>query len=136
APGRQARTLIPQASDLVTNPELAELPVVVQAPYGMGRITVVAFDLDQSPFADYSKRAQFWDLLVRQAGSERSALVSDRSQQNQYGGYSGYGGNDTEDEYAAALRQHIDTFEDVPVISFGWVALFIVLYTLLIGPVE
>jgi hypothetical protein len=30
----------------------------------------------------------------------------------------------------------VDTFEGVPVISFGWVAVFILLYTLLIGPVE
>jgi len=133
-PARPARVLIPQAGDALDDPARAELPVVVQAPYGLGRITVVAFDLDQSPFADFPKKAQFWDWLLRNAGSERSALATDR-QTNQYQ-YGSYGVTDTEDEYAAALRQHIDTFEGVPVISFGWVALFIVLYTLLIGPVE
>jgi hypothetical protein len=35
-----------------------------------------------------------------------------------------------------AVRTHMDTFQGVPVISFGWVAFLIVLYILLIGPVE
>ena len=34
------------------------------------------------------------------------------------------------------LKRSLEGFQEVPVISFGWVALFIVLYTLLIGPVE
>src|SRR5205814_8375374 len=45
-------------------------------------------------------------------------------------------GDDAEDNLAVALRRHVDTFDGVPVISFGWVAVFIVLYILLIGPVE
>ncbi|HET6575635.1 MAG TPA: hypothetical protein VFG68_18695, partial [Fimbriiglobus sp.] len=130
-PAKPARVLIPQPADARDDPARAELPAVVQAPYGLGRVTVVAFDLDQSPFADYPRKAQFWDWLIRNAGSEKAALAVSQPA-NQYG----YGITDTEDEYAAALRQHIDTFEGVPVISFGWVALFIVLYTLLIGPVE
>jgi hypothetical protein len=134
-PAKTARILIPQRSDLLDDPARADLPVVVQAPYGMGRVTVVAFDLDQSPFADYALRAQFWDWLIREAGSARAALSNERGSTTQYG-FGSYGMMDSEDEYAAALRQHIDTFEGVPVISFGWVALFIVLYTLLIGPVE
>jgi hypothetical protein len=35
-----------------------------------------------------------------------------------------------------ALRTHADTFDGVPVISFGWIAFLIVLYILLIGPIE
>ncbi len=131
-PNRPADVLIPQSSEALADPALAELPVVVQAPYGLGRVTVVAFDLDQSPFADFPKKAQFWDWLIRNAGSEKAALAPSQPT-NQY---NSYGITDTEDEFAAALRQHIDTFEGVPVISFGWVALFIILYTLLIGPVE
>ena len=30
----------------------------------------------------------------------------------------------------------MDTFEGVPVISFGWVALFILFYILLVGPID
>ena len=74
-PARSAQVLIPQAKDALEDPARAELPVVVQAPYGLGRVTVVAFDLDQSPFADFPKKAQFWDWLIREAGSERAALA-------------------------------------------------------------
>ena len=111
-----------------------EYPLVVQSAYGLGRITVAAVDLDRSPFLDLEPdvRASFWDWLVREAGDARSAAGSDR-RRNEYG-YS-YDTN-SENGFASALKDHVDDFQDVPVISFGWVALFIALYTLLIGPVE
>ena len=36
------------------------------------------------------------------------------------------------------LQRYIDTFEDVPVVSFGWVALFILVYicTIIVGPLD
>jgi hypothetical protein len=128
-PARPAQVLLAEKA--------TDQPLVVQAPYGLGRITVVAFDLDQSPFTDAANRPQFWDWLVREGGSAQASLATQR-QANTYGyGYSyGYSEPDTEDEYLGAVRTHVDTFDGVPVVSFGWVALFIVLYTLLIGPVE
>lgn len=133
---RPPRVLLAHAADPAFAAARADdIPLVMQAPYGLGRITFVAFDLDQSPFADFSKRAEFWDWLVREAGSQRSALATKDQNQTNYG----YGSGSTdqaEDEFLTNLRQHVDTFDGVPVVSFGWVALFIVLYTLLIGPVE
>ena len=124
--------------EMVKNPraafEGAALPLVVQVPLGLGRITVVAFDLDASPFRDMEKRPEFWDWLIRRAGSEKSAIAPDRYDPNSLA--PGVNPVASEDGITYALRQHVDTFDGVPVISFGWVALFIVLYTLLIGPVE
>ena len=130
-PRRAARQLVPPLSeDGKANP--AETPTVLQAAYGLGRVTAVAFDLDQSPYLDYGNRAQFWDWLVREAGSSKSALVPPgNTNGNTFSSTA-----DSEDEWAAAIRRHVDTFDGVPVVSFGWVALFIILYTLLIGPVE
>jgi len=110
------------------------LPLVVQVPLGLGRITVVAFDLDASPFRDNDKRPEFWDWLIRKAGSEKSAIPPEKYDPNVLA--AGVNPTASEDGITYALRQHVDTFDGVPVISFGWVALFIVLYTLLIGPVE
>lgn len=101
---------------------------VVQAPYGLGRVTLVAFDLDRSPFVDYDDRPRAWDQIIRECGANRAAQNFNK---NQYV-YNGV----AEDELANEMRQHADSFASVPVISFGWVAAFIVLYTLLIGPVE
>ncbi len=111
--------------------------IVAQAPLGLGRVTVVGLDLDAAPFTalDRQFRQPLWDWLIRVAGSERAASVSgaDRDRPNYSSGLSPV---NVEDGAAAAIRRHIDEFEGVPVISFGWVALFIFLYTLLIGPVE
>lgn len=122
-------------------------PLVVQAPLGLGRVTVVGFDLDRSPFTDPANRAHrtaFWDALVTAAGDELSAKppVEEAPQQkpNQWGGStkssSVNSGREAEDGASAALRANVDHYDEVPVISFGWVALFILGYTLLIGPIE
>lgn len=108
--------------------------LVAQSPLGLGRITVVAFDLDRSPFADDPQRFEFWEWLVKAAGGGRSIDLPDKQQKNK-NNYSGFTGP-VEDGAATAIRSNIDSFEGVPVISFGWVALFILGYTLLIGPVE
>lgn len=123
-------------------------PLVVQAPLGLGRVTLVGFDLDRSPFIDERTKADrtaFWEALVAAAGDDQAARPQavERSQPppNQWGG----GGQvkstplttrEAEDGASAALRASVDYYDEVPVISFGWVALFILGYTLLIGPIE
>lgn len=130
-PRRAARVLLPPVEDGKPAPDA--VPTVLQSPYGLGRVTVVGFDLDQSPFLDFGKRAEFWDWLLREAGAAKAALVPPVA-----GGAGNTWSNtsDNEDEWASMIRRHVDTFDGVPVVSFGWVALFIILYTLLIGPVE
>lgn len=108
-----------------------EKPLVLQSPLGLGRVTFVAIDLDRSPFSDSPIRAEFWDILLQTAGAARASVGSTTATT----GPRSYSG-DAEDAVADNLRGYIDNFEGVPVISFGWVALFILLYTLLIGPIE
>ena len=40
------------------------------------------------------------------------------------------------DDLTGKLQGSLDYFEGVPVVSFGWVALFILIYIILIGPVD
>jgi hypothetical protein len=110
---------------LVETYDNAKKPLIVQGPYGQGRVTVVAWDLDRSPFVDWNKRSTFWENLVAQAGY---SIPSGNQKFDKYGGRM--------DEYAAALQGNLDYFEGVPVVSFGWVALFILIYIVLIGPVD
>lgn len=105
--------------------------VAVQGSYGLGRVTAVAFDLDRPPFTDFTDRAEFWDWVLREGGAARASVGNETRVRGAYASMS-----EEEDEVAAALRTHLDTFDGVPVISFGWVAVFIALYILLIGPVE
>lgn len=104
--------------------------VAVQAGFGLGRLTAVAFDLDRPPFTDSALKAEFWDWVLREGGSREATATE------QVKGYSSPSLTEEEDELSSAIRTHVDTFAGVPVISFGWVAVFIVLYILLIGPVE
>ena len=105
--------------------------VAVQAPYGLGKVTLIGFDLDRPPFSENTARAAFWDWVLREGGANRASMGSAEEQKT-----TGPAGDEAEDNLATALRLHVDTFEGVPVISFGWVAVFIVLYIVLIGPVE
>ena len=102
-----------------------------QSAFGLGRVTVIGFDLDRSPFAEFPQRPEFWDWVLREGGANRASAGSDGKPRPGAAALT-----EEEDELAVALRTHVDTFEGVPVVSFGWVALLIVLYILLIGPIE
>jgi hypothetical protein len=122
-------TLQPRADrpskTLVSEDDKGRVPQVVQGAFGLGRVTLVGFDLDRGPFGDWAQRREFWDNLVLQAGYR---LPSPNDKFDKY--------NRTDDDYTRALQGSLDFFEGVPVVSFGWVALFILIYIVLIGPVD
>ena len=114
---RATKTIVDDAS---------ERPLAVQGAYGLGRITVFAFDLDRSPFTDWNKRAPFWENIVNYCGYmlPPSNQKPEKYSSVQY------------DDLTGRLQGSLDFFEGVPVVSFGWVALFILIYIILIGPVD
>ena len=112
-----------------------KLPLMVQRAYGMGKITLAAFDLDDEAFSlmKDDTRGFFWEWMLETAG-QKKAYEGNRGEKNL--AMPGYNSSESEDGATAGIRAYVDTFSGVPVISFGWVALFILLYTLLIGPIE
>lgn len=126
-PGHAGRVVSPPAGRQAEDREI----VAAQAGYGLGRVTVIGFDLDRPPFTEFSRQAEFWDWVLREGGSSRASVGSEGKPRPPTAGPT-----DDENEVAVAVRAHLDTFDDVPVVSFGAVALLIVLYLLLIGPVE
>jgi hypothetical protein len=117
-PDRATRTIL-------SEDDKGTKPIAIQGPYGLGRVTVVAFDLDRAPLNEWIDRAAFWENMLNQAGY---VLPTTGSKLEKYG--------TKNDEYSAALQGSLDFFEGVPVVSFGWVALFILIYIVLIGPVD
>jgi len=101
-------------------------PLVVRGPYGFGRVTVVGLDVDTKPFAAWPDRTLFWvkalDLKGANAGVDLNKPGSSRFIRADIS------------DMATLLRRALDQFEGVRLIPFGWVAAFIVLYILLIGP--
>ena len=137
-PGNTKLFVVPAAPkpDRAARPIIQELPALGKArpigylgSFGLGRVAYVGFDLDRGPIIDWPNRAAFWEYLANEAGPRLGNLpnaidsLSELSPENA-------------DPALNDLQTHLDTFEGVPVISFGWVALFILGYILLIGPVD
>jgi hypothetical protein len=108
---------------------MSKLPLVVRGAHGFGRVTLIALDVDQKPFADWPDRSLFW---VR-------ALDLKRPRGDQAGAGPNFGGGGRFYQYGVSdlssqLRVALEQFPGVKLIPFGWVAFFIFLYILLIGP--
>jgi len=109
---------------------VGDVPLVVRGTHGFGRVTLVALDVDARPFSAWPDRALFWVKaldLRRRAGESTGTTVRLSG-----GGRRMYqtGVNDL----ATQLRSALEQFPGVKLIPFGWVAFFIFLYILLIGP--
>jgi hypothetical protein len=102
----------------------ATSPIVVRGARGFGRVTLVALDVDQPPFSTWENRAQFWSRVIdlRPTGSTLGATPNNR--------FARFGINDL----STQLKVSLDQFPGVKLIPFGWVAFFIFIYILLIGP--
>jgi hypothetical protein len=107
----------------------SNLPLVVRGPHGFGRVTVITLDVDQKPFSDWVDKNLFW---VR-------ALDLRRPRTDQTAGAGGMGGGGPmyqrgPSDLSSRLRTALEQFRGVKLIPFGWVAFFIFLYILMIGP--
>jgi hypothetical protein len=110
----------PMAGDLETR------PILLQSSCGLGRVLLVAFDLDAPPFSMWDGQSAFWKTLQKEISPR--VVVGDA---NLDAGAFVQGG-----ELGVDLKRKLESFEEVPVISFGWVALFILFYIVLVGPLD
>src|SRR5205823_2156711 len=99
-------------------------PVVALAPCGLGRVLLVAFDIDTPAFAAWKGHGRFWEVVhaelgPRQAAHGRSLEAGERPE-----------------ELGTLFQRGLENFEEVHAVSFGWVAFFLLLYILLIGPLD
>jgi hypothetical protein len=100
-------------------------PLAVQGSFGSGRITLIGLDLDAAPFTSWPDRPWFWEHLIDSSGFRLPGI-----------GEKAVSANQEYNELGKGLQRSLDFFEGIPVVSFGWVALFILLYLILIGPLE
>jgi len=101
-------------------------PLVVRGPYGFGRVTLVGLDVDIKPFAAWPDRPLFWVKALDLRGTN-TGVDAQKAQQRRLM-------DPTLNDHATLVRRALDQFQGVTLIPFGWVAAFIVLYILLIGP--
>jgi hypothetical protein len=109
-------------------------PVIVQAGCGLGRVILVAFDLEKAPFTRWDGSAKFWERLKAEVEPPTRAANPNQPMAGQpRWGSSPY---EQSNELTARLYTQLDTFAEVPVVSFGWVALFILIYIIIVGPLD
>jgi hypothetical protein len=100
--------------------------ILWQSSCGLGRVILVAFDPDAPPFSTWDGQGAFWKKLQEELAPRVSAAAA-----NLPVGPFVQGG-----ELAVDLKRELETFQEVPVIPFGWVALFILIYIILVGPLD
>lgn len=122
-PGPGVDVLVSQKPD---DKDKESRPVVVEAACGVGRVIVVAFDLDEQPFTTWGGRTNFWKKLQ----SMLEPRVPDQPIQFAFGMQT------NSNELAAQMQEKLESFGEVAVISFGWVALLILVYIIVVGPLD
>ncbi|MFQ3593476.1 MAG: hypothetical protein SNJ82_09870, partial [Gemmataceae bacterium] len=115
-------------------PAIAELvresgsPVLLHASLGRGRIFVFAFDLEDPRVTAWEGYRILWNKLQQ----EIAPLVKRDPK-----GHAGVlGANLDRDDLVDRLKANLETFEEITPISFGYVALFLVFYILIVGPLD
>jgi hypothetical protein len=102
--------------------------MVVRAPHGFGQVVFVAFDLDQPPLADWEGRPRMVLKIIRgEFSQDNRAAAQSQSGQVSHVGYH---------DMVGQLRGALDQFETVPFVAFSVVASLILVYIVLIGPVD
>jgi hypothetical protein len=105
-----------------------QLPTIIRHPYGLGQVTFLAFDPDQPPFDRWQGRPSLV-ARVLQSGYARLGQIDEEAETRQMS-YLGY------DDLIGQFRAALDQFVGVIRVDFSWVVGLIVVYVLLIGPVD
>jgi hypothetical protein len=126
-------TLLPKPGrdlDKLVTEQTSNQLLVVRGAYGMGKVTVVAFDLDRPAFTSWLEKGQneFWKKILQETAPP---IRAEARTPNPYGNPS-----QENNDLGSSLMENIEHFSDMPVISFGWVALFILIYILIVGPLD
>src|SRR5262249_15657737 len=110
-----------------------ERPILIQASLGLGRVVLVGFDLDLAPFTEWPGQKAFWIKLMTELVPQ--LLAAPVPQNVQFNPRSGLV-SDRPPELTNDLQRSLEPFDALPVFSFAWVALFILIYILIVGPLD
>ncbi|TVS20541.1 MAG: hypothetical protein EA424_03450 [Planctomycetaceae bacterium] len=105
-----------------------QLPTIVRHAYGLGQVTFLAFDPDLPPFDRWQGRPSLVARVLQSGYARRGQMDEElESRQLTHLGY---------DDLIGQFRAALDQFVGVVRVDFSWVVSLIVIYVLLIGPVD
>jgi hypothetical protein len=101
-------------------------PLVARVRYGLGQIVYIAVSLEDTAFFAWDKgKHKFLEGMLNKLAPTSPAHLNERD----------FMGRGVSNDLSTDLIAQLDNF-DVKVIPFGYVALFIVLYILVVGPLD
>jgi len=107
-------------------------PLIARVRYGLGQITYIAFSLQDEHFFRWEGKDKFLQTMITNLAPKAPANQQHGGKGNRFGGFDdGLNSGDP----ATQLLAELDKFGVTP-IDFGYVALFIVLYILIVGPLD
>lgn len=103
-------------------------PLIVRSALGFGQTVFVALDLDLAPLAGWEGRGRIVSRLLQETTTEtdRRNAASSALQGNRFG----------YQDMVGQLRSGLDQFPRVTFVGFSWVAGLVLLYVVMIGPVD
>jgi hypothetical protein len=102
-------------------------PLILHQAVALGRVIYAGLDLDQFPFTEWTNTNRLIDRLLDLALGPAAQQQEAAAQRIAYAGYQDLSGQ---------LRVTLDQFPGIAVTSFSWIALLIVIYIALIGPID
>lgn len=106
---------------------LGDRPLLMERAYGLGRVTVLAADIDRPPLREWLGLPR---LLARMLGIVADERGTTRGQTGQGVGTAEYR------DISGQLRGALDQFSNVVLVHFSWIAALIVAYMVIIGPAD
>ncbi len=116
-------TAMPLAVESGSEASPRSITPLVESPSGQGAVLLCGFALEGKPLEGWRGESDFYRRTLQWAGALRSVVRT----------------GDTEaisDPFAAGMAQLLGTFPGVILFSFGWILLAILLYMLVIGPLD
>jgi hypothetical protein len=107
------------------------VPLIARVKYGMGQIVYFAFSFDDPAVTQWPGRVEF----LRKVIAKLAPLTGQDINNNQANPNFNFRGQQNATDVTSQLYNALDNF-DVRVIPFGIVAAFIVLYVVIVGPLE
>ena len=103
----------------------ADLPLIVRSPHGFGQIVFIAADLDREPMSKWAERGRLMANILGTSISSNEKSDTDTA-------IAHYGFQDI----SGQLRSALDRFTGVRLVPFGVVIALVIIYIVLIGPVD
>ena len=118
-------------AEVVPQNKLSAGSQLIRMPCGLGSVSLLNLDPNAPPFANWEGTPKLWHYLIDELAPPRRHVEKEDELKVINDPYA----NNPDADVISRLHRELEDF-NVPIISFGWVVLFIFLYILIVGPLD